>query len=198
MKAMKLTASATTLLLTAALLLSGCTGEPASTTASTAGSKPASTTAADTSGTTASHGTTPDTPETPADVNLEALIEKIYGGISGIEFPSTVTDVLDLSDNDRFSYYFGIDKPASAASAVASVPFAGSIPYTMALLELNDASDIANIASSIEKGVDPSKWICVTASTVKTAYKGNVILLIMDRDAARANAVIDAFTKAMD
>lgn len=171
MKTTKLTAAIPALLLSASLLLSGCTDDPA---------------------------TTAGTTDAPADVDLEALVDKIYGEISGIEFPSLINGAVDLSDQERFSYVYGIDAPASATSAVASEPMMSSIPYTMALLELNDTSDIASIANSIEKGVDPRKWICVTASTVKTVYKENVILLIMDGDANRAQAVIDAFLKAMD
>lgn len=204
MKSPKLTAAIPALLLAASLLLSGCEGKPESTTDSTTSSAPSSTsTPASTSApkTTDDPGPSSTAPSVFENVDLEVLLDKIYSGIpaaSGIEFPSLITDVLDLSDKDRFNNYFGIDVPASARSAVLSMPAFSSLAYKVAILELSDITNIASIASSIESSVDPRKEICAIATVVKTAYKGNVILLIMDNDPTRANAVIEAFYRAMD
>ncbi len=196
MKTAKLTASVTALLLTSSLLLAGCTGDSVSTSGSVTSSTPASS-----SGTASEPSSKPGTSPiitVSADADLKTLADAIYGNTLGvIKFPTLITDELDLSDQNRFRYIFGIDPPASATSALVSEPMIGSIPYTMALLKLDDSADIKSIASSIEEGVDPGKWICVVASTVKTAYRGNVILLIMDNDEGRANAVIECFYRAM-
>lgn len=130
---------------------------------------------------------------------LSELIDAIYSSASGVQFPTLMThDVsLDAADADLFRYYYGIDQPDGTIAAAASEPMIGSIPYTLALLQVKEGADTAAIAAAIKSGVDPHKWICVWADVVETAHHGDVILLIMDKDADRAKAVLDAFDKVM-
>lgn len=195
MKTAKFTISVMAFLLTASLLLAGCADDSVSTSALSSAFAPTSSNSSSTSDASAKPGTSPTNPS--SDVDLKTLADTIYSSLPEIKFPTLITDTLDPSDQNRFRYIFGIDPPTTVLSALASEPMIGSLPYTMALLKLDDTADIANIASSIERGVDPAKWICVTASTVKTAYQGNIILLIMDNDGGRANAVIEGFYRAM-
>lgn len=124
----------------------------------------------------------------------EEIVGEIYSQLEGaVEFPSLESRGLDLGDVDAFRYVFGIEPPESAKDAEVSEPIIGSIPYTLAVLTLRDGADVQNIADAIRAGVDPSKWICVTATVVDVVVNQNAILLIMDSDLQRAGSVKSAF-----
>lgn len=178
------------LMLAAAMLLTSC---------GRAGTDDQTNTSATSSQTAAQTGTSTD--EDPAGQptvgepkTAEEIVGKIYSRIdASVEFPTLESRSLDLGDVDAFRYVFGIEPPSSARDAEVSEPLIGSIPYTLAVLTLNSDSDVQSIADAIKSGVDPSKWICVTATVVDVTVKGNAILLIMDSDAQRAAAVKNAF-----
>ena len=165
-------------------------GNPGQTTQTTQTDKDSSPSSAKTDG-------ADPKPSQPLVGTLTDLANRIYSDISGVQFPTLVSREISLTDKESFKWVFGIEPPAGAVAALASEPMAGSIPYTMALLQLEEGADMAAVAASIKAGVDPHKWICVWAETVETAYHGDVILLIMDKDVNRAKAVLDAFDKAM-
>lgn len=115
----------------------------------------------------------------------EGFIEKVDA-----EFPSLVETPVD---KDNFEYYFGISDRSVAASTFVSEPMMGAIPFGISMLRVKDGEDAAKIAAEMKKGVDPRRWVCVTASYVETAVKGDVILLVLDNDSARGAAIIEAF-----
>lgn len=196
----KAAVSAAAILLAATLM--GCAGETAGPDSSVpTGATGSSAVGNESSAPAKTTGAPADTgPSKPlGERTLTDLIDEIYAGISGVEFPTVVSREISLAaaDKDMFRYIFGIDPPAGAVAAAASEPMIGSIPYTMALLQMEDGSDVAAVAASVKAGVDPNKWVCVWAEVVETACHGNVILLIMDNDEARAQAVLTAFDKVM-
>lgn len=173
-----------------AMLMTACAkgGAEGQTTASGTASQAPSSTAITTSG--GSEGQ----PTADATKTAEEIVGEIYSQLKGnVEFPSLENRSLDLGDAEAFRYIFGIDPPASAKDAEVSEPIIGSLPYTLAVLTLKDKADIQRIADAIQAGVNPSKWICVTATVVDVVVKDNAILLIMDSDVQRAGAVKSAF-----
>jgi hypothetical protein len=124
---------------------------------------------------------------------LEEIANTLYDQVN-FEFPTLVGRACDLSDSTAFAYDFGIEPSGEIQEAYISEPMIGSMAYTLGLIRLSDTADAAQIASSVQKNVDPAKWVCVTASTVETAVNGRVILLILDTDADRAAAVLKAFS----
>ena len=95
--------------------------------------------------------------------------------------------------NGSYEYYFGIKKPSSAKEALVSEPMVGSIPFAVTLLKVDPSADANALAQEIKDKVDPRRWVCVTASYVETAVKGNVILLVLDGDNARGAQIVNAF-----
>ncbi len=188
----KITAPLAALLLTA--LLMGCAGESALTTGSVAA--PTASTTAETVKPTSTDGSAEPT-KPLGDRTLGKLIEEIYANVSGVEFPTLVSRDVSLTDKESFKWVFGIEPPAQAVAAAASEPMIGSIPYTVALLQLEDGADPAAVAAAVKAGVDPRKWVCTSATTMETAHHGNVVFLIMDNDANRANALLKAFDAVM-
>ncbi|MBQ8288566.1 MAG: hypothetical protein IJX76_07340 [Clostridia bacterium] len=106
------------------------------------------------------------------------------------EFPSLVETPVN---RDNFSYYFGITDSSVAESTFVSEPMMGAIPFGISMLRVKDGEDAAKIAAEMEAGIDPRRWVCVTASYVETAVNGNVILLVLDDDATRGAAIVEAF-----
>ena len=74
-------------------------------------------------------------------------------------------------------------------------PAIGSIPFAITLLSVDSSVDAAALAKEIKEKVDPRRWVCVEASYVETAVKGNVILLVLDGDNARGQEIVDSFNK---
>ncbi len=106
------------------------------------------------------------------------------------EYPSLASTIIE---DERFEYYFGIQKPGEALEALAVEPIIGAIPFSVCLLRVEGGTDIAKLAQEIESSVDPRKWVCVEASYVKVSTRENVILLVMDDDDARGKALTDRF-----
>ena len=123
----------------------------------------------------------------------ERSMKEIYNGIvEGVtaELPALVDQKVP---NNRFEYYFGIKKPASATDSLVAEPAIGSIPFAITLLKVDASADANALAQEIKDKVDPQRWVCVTASYVETAVKGNVILLVLDGDNARGAEIVNAF-----
>lgn len=120
-------------------------------------------------------------------------LKTIYDGFMAqvdAEFPSLVETPVD---RDNFEYYFGISDRSVAESTFVSEPMMGAIPFGISMLRVKDGEDAAQIAAQMKSGVDPRRWVCVTASYVETAVNGNVILLVLDDDSARGAAIVEAF-----
>ena len=82
-----------------------------------------------------------------------------------------------------------------AESTFVSEPMMGAIPFGISLMRVKDGQDASAIAAQMKKGVDPRRWVCVTASYVETAVKGDLIILVLDNDNARGAKIIEAFSK---
>lgn len=140
-----------------------------------------------TDGTNAGQTPSGDTVE-PLALSLQEVADSIKS--ADYEYPTLVSTEVE---DERFEYYYGISKPSGVKETLAVEPMIGSIPFSLCLIRVEADSDVAKLASDIKSSVDPSKWVCVTASYVETAVNGDVIILVMDIDHARAQAMIDAF-----
>lgn len=132
---------------------------------------------------------------TDENVSLQKMIKEIYNGCGDTKFPSLATIKLNLSDKDRFSFFFGTDDTSGVVEAAVSEPKMSSIAYSLALVRLDGKTDPEAFADKIEKSVDPGRWVCVVADYIETAVNGRVVLLLLDTDEARVNAILDSFKK---
>lgn len=173
---MKLFAKCLLMLLSASVLLTACakaeTGDGETTTVATT-----------------REGNT-NSNNTPADSRtLEEIYTDVVDGVSA-ELPALVQQSVKSS---RFDYYFGISKPAGALEAMVAEPAIGSIPFAITLLRVDSSADADALAQEIKEKVDPRRWVCVAASYVETAVKGDIILLVLDGDNARGQEIVDSF-----
>lgn len=175
---MKLFTKCTSLLLIALLLLTACADRDG-----------AADVTADQTTTAFADSEANPTADLVDDRSLEEIYNDFIGDVSA-ELPSLVqTAVAD----DMFSYYFGIDKPEGTKESFVSEPMVGAMPFAITLLRVEGNADLAALAETIKSSVNPRRWICVEASFVETAVRGDVILLVLDGDNARGQEIVDAF-----
>lgn len=167
------------LLLTAATLLTACTK---------AENGDATTTA---EATTAPSVTDPGQEDAIDNRPLAEIYADFMGKVKS-QLPSLMQQKVPA---DQYEYYIGIDKPDKTTETLVAEPMMGSIPFAITLLRVEGDTDTLNsIAKEIKSKVDPRRWICVSASYVETAVKGNVIILVMDNNNARGKEIVKAFS----
>ena len=111
--------------------------------------------------------------------SLEDIMEKVYVDIPEDERPMMLTNIEINEEN--VEYYLGTSD-IKYEEALASESGVGSIAHSVVLVRVSDDSDVEKVKSDIEKNVNPAKWICVQAETVKVENKGNLIILIMSSE----------------
>ncbi len=121
--------------------------------------------------------------------SLKAIADGMLSAIDA-ELPTLVES--EVSD-DRFAYYFGVERPQGVSEVYVTEPMMSAIPFGIALLRLEDSAGAAALAKEMKQGINPARWVCVTASYVETAVRGNVILLILDNEQSRGDALLSAF-----
>lgn len=114
-----------------------------------------------------------------ADKSLREIQEAIYKEVTP-QFPLMDMEV-DFTDENAVKYYTGLsgEDAGKVKEALASEPMMGSQAYSMVLLRLNDAKDAEAIANAVKEGVDPRKWICVEADTMRVCAHGDVVMFVM-------------------
>lgn len=141
--------------------------------------------------------------ETPATNNetglvgdLTTIMDQIY---ANKEVPlNLATMPVDLADPDAVKAFTGLDDASKIKEAVASEPMMGSQAYSVVLVRTNDAADAEAVADAMKAGIDPRKWICVTADNVNVAGYGDVVMLVMisselSESAASTDDIVNAF-----
>jgi len=94
-------------------------------------------------------------------------------------------------NEENAAYYIG-SADVEYTEAIFAEPMMSSIAFSVCIVRAEEGADIEAQKKLIEENVDPIKWICVEAESVKTVNVGNVILLVM-ADEARAVMVTEAF-----
>ena len=107
---------------------------------------------------------------------------------------------VDLTDEYLLSYYTGLTDGSVLTAAVASEPMISSQAFSLIVARVADGQDAKSVAKDMLAGVNPAKWICVSADDMTAAVSGDIVLLVMvneyDDDIASAdfaNAFVDLY-----
>ena len=107
---------------------------------------------------------------------------------------------VDLTDEYLLSYYTGLTDGSVLTAAVASEPMISSQAFSLVVARVADGQDAKSVAKDMLAGVNPAKWICVSADDMTAAVSGDIVLLVMvneyDDDIASAdfaNAFVDLY-----
>lgn len=147
--------------------------------------------------------TTPDNGDTvtpdasakdPVDDVAILDVQNAVVALSGQNFGNFMMseEILDKEAAGWVLGYEGFDLDFTAASHFA--PMMGSNAFELAFFRVAEGTDVQAFAEEIRTNADPVKWICVQADVVKTAIRGNTILLVMS-DEHTAESLIEAFNK---
>ena len=107
-------------------------------------------------------------------------MEKLYQGIAEDEKPMMLSNI-ELNSENFASYAF---TEVEYKEAIASESMTGSIPHSVVLIRLEDASLAKQVVEDIEKNANPRKWICVEAENTYVMSKGDLVVLIMSNELA--------------
>lgn len=122
---------------------------------------------------------------------VDAIYEKKPVGLR------LMTSEIDLTNADMLSYNTGLDSADKVKEAVVSETMIGSQAYSLVLVRVKDSADASDVASAMKKGINTSKWICVTADDLKVSAYGDLVLLCMVdsqyADTVTASEIMDAF-----
>ena len=110
---------------------------------------------------------------------LTDLMAKVYGEIPAEELPMMLGDM--PIDSESAEYFLGT-ADVSFKEALANEPMISSIAHSVVLVRLNDARDAKDAVEKIKTSVNPSKWLCATASKVIVESRGDLVILIMSSE----------------
>ena len=118
-----------------------------------------------------------ETPEVNAGSidDLYALAETLYNGIDRENMPMVGT--MELTE-ENFEYSAFVPYK-STYLAVESMPMMGSQPHSVVIVKTQSEAEAKALAEEMKNNANPRKWICVQAKAVKSAYKGNLAILVM-------------------
>ena len=137
------------------------------------------------------------------DAELSDIVDAIYEKADPGYALGTVG--VDLADEYFLSYYTGLTDGSVLTAAVASEPMISSQAFSLVVARVADGQDAKTVASDMLAGVNPAKWICVSADDMTAAVSGDIVLLVMvneyDGDIASAdfaNAFVDLYGGELD
>lgn len=90
-----------------------------------------------------------------------------------------MNEIVDITDSDSVKYYTGLDNSESVVSVAFVEPMMRASAFSIVLVEVNNENETSTIERAMIAGVDPNKWICVSADDVETITAGRFVLLAM-------------------
>lgn len=112
----------------------------------------------------------PDTEQT-----LVGIMKKVRTG-AGLSMGVTRMDVT----SERAPYYFGIEENVDLLEkeGVICEPAVG-FGFSLVMVEVKDEKDAQKVAKEMQSGLNPRKWICVSAGYVSVKTCGKYVLGVM-------------------
>lgn len=110
--------------------------------------------------------------------SLTDLINALYQQVP-VEFPVCDPTAVDLNDEFSLSNFTGLTDASLITEAVYSEPMMGSQAYSLCAMRLAPGVDGEEVADLVLGGVDPAKWICVSADNLRVGLYQDILVLIM-------------------
>ena len=123
------------------------------------------------------------------DADLSDIVDAIYEKVDPGYSVETVG--VDLTDDYRLTYYTGLTDGSVLTAAVASEPMISSQAYSLVVARVADGQDAKRVAEDMLAGVNPAKWVCVSADDMTAAVSGDIVMLIMVNEYDEATPSVD-------
>ena len=133
---------------------------------------------------------------------VTSFMDEVYGGVSEDLLPGSLqTTELDMKDSDMMGYHTGLSNMEGIDGVYLSESMMGSVAYSAVYIRTADGADASAVRQQLMDGINPAKWICVTAEKQSAVVLGNDIFFVMGDpdtvDEVMAKAIEAAGAKGM-
>ena len=123
---------------------------------------------------------------------LTSLVDTIYEGVT-VDLYNTQTLEIDLTDETSVKSYTGLENGEDIEYAVVSEPMISSQAHSLVLLKVKDGVNANEIARKMSEGINPRKWICVSAKNLYATNSGNIVFLVMTENTQATTSIYESF-----
>ena len=131
-------------------------------------------------------------PQVASNEDLVDLVDKVYEN-NTVELYDTITSMpIDLTDDASVKSFTGLDNGENLEYAIVSEPMINAQAYSLVMAKVKDGVNANEVAKAMFDGINPRKWICVSAEKVLATNSGNIVFLVMT-ESERAQGIYDSF-----
>ena len=123
--------------------------------------------------------------------DLTRLVEEVYEKKEK-PLPSIETTEIDVSDESMVNSMTGLENGDNLEYLVVSEPMISSQAYSFVVAKVKSGVNADNIAKKMVDGINPRKWICVSAEKVSATSSGDVVCLVMT-DKETTDKIMEGF-----
>lgn len=126
----------------------------------------------------------------------QSIIQSIYQTVQPAFQVETYS--VDLSDKDAVKYYTGLESGEDLEDVAVSEPLMSAQAYSLVVVRVKEGVDARAIADRMKQGVDPIKWVCVSADVVEVSSNDRDVMLFMADSALLENFTVEQVIQAFD
>ena len=131
-------------------------------------------------------------PQVASNEDLVDLVDKVYEN-NTVELYDTITSMpIDLTDETSVKSFTGLENGENLEYAIVSEPMINAQAYSLVMAKVKDGVNANEVAKAMFDGINPRKWICVSAEKVLATNSGNIVFLVMT-ESERAQGIYDSF-----
>ena len=131
-------------------------------------------------------------PQVASNEDLVDLVDKVYEN-NTVELYDTITSMpIDLTDDASVKSFTGLENGENLEYAIVSEPMINAQAYSLVMAKVKDGVNANEVAKAMFDGINPRKWICVSAEKVLATNSGNIVFLVMT-ESERAQGIYDSF-----
>ena len=123
---------------------------------------------------------------------LSSIVDQIYQGVT-VDLYNTQTLEIDLTDETSVKSYTGLENGEDIEYAVVSEPMISSQAHSLVLLKVKDGVNANEVAKKMSEGINPRKWICVSAKNLYATNSGNIVFLVMTENTQATTSIYESF-----
>lgn len=131
-------------------------------------------------------------PKVESNEDLVEIVDKVYEK-NTLELYGTIASMpIDLTDEASVKSITGLENGDKLEFAVVSEPMISSQAYSLVIAKVKDGVNADEVAKAMFDGINPRKWICVSAEKVYATSSGNIVFLVMT-EKEKAQGVYESF-----
>ena len=114
--------------------------------------------------------------------SLSEIMDILIEEISKVETDAEI-EIIDKAEVEEMpNYYLGIDDLSRVAEVIVAEAGIMDVPFSLALLRVNNRNDLNALKNEIKDNVQINKWICAFADYAYVNSYEDIILLVIGID----------------